>query len=189
MERNGYKYKYGLSYRLIDEKDASFIVKLRTDKGLSQYLPPIENDIDKQINWIREYKERERNKTEFYFIYYFEDKPIGLNRIYNIKEKTFTFGSWVFMPNHPIYLSIASAVIARDFAFNELNLKIELEIGGTHEKNKGVLDFSKLLGMVYDDFFLIENMGKYLTGKLLKEDYEKNKIKILRFIPKELLQC
>ena len=70
----------GIKMRLINEADAEFVVKLRTDKKLGKYISWTSNNIEDQIGWIKEYKKREAKQKEFYFI--FEDnehKPLGNN--------------------------------------------------------------------------------------------------------------
>ena len=56
--------RYGISVRLVEEDDAEFILKLRTNRKLSRYLHKTDADIEKQIQWIRNYKKRE---LELYF--------------------------------------------------------------------------------------------------------------------------
>ena len=61
--------KYGLHARFVIESDAEFILSLRTNPMLSRFLHSTDNDVEKQKIWIRNYKERERNGTDYYFIY------------------------------------------------------------------------------------------------------------------------
>ncbi len=51
--------KYGIDVRFVEESDAEFILSLRTDPKLSRYLHATDNDVEKQRQWIRKYKERE----------------------------------------------------------------------------------------------------------------------------------
>ena len=37
--------KYGCLFRLVDQGDAEFIHKLRTDPVLSRYISPVEDDV------------------------------------------------------------------------------------------------------------------------------------------------
>ena len=79
-------------------------------------------------------------------------------------------------------MSIAGAIIAREFAFEELGREKELDVDGTHEENKGVISFSRMLGMNFNSF-RIEEDGKFLTGYMLKEEFEKNKQRFIRTFP------
>ena len=60
--------KYGLTYRLVKEEDASFIYKLRTDPVLSRYIHDVQGGVDGQVQWIRNYKKREEDGTDYYFL-------------------------------------------------------------------------------------------------------------------------
>ncbi|MGI7619221.1 N-acetyltransferase, partial [Campylobacter coli] len=51
---------------LVETKDAEFILKLRSEKG--KYLNQVEYNINKQKEWIKNYKEREAKGEEFYFL-------------------------------------------------------------------------------------------------------------------------
>ena len=62
--------KYGLFARFVNESDAEFIVKLRTDPVLGKWIHSTDSDIENQKQWLREYKERERNGLDYYFIFY-----------------------------------------------------------------------------------------------------------------------
>ena len=52
--------KYGLFLKFVDEDDADFILKLRTNKEKSKYISLTNNDLELQKEWIRKYKDRER---------------------------------------------------------------------------------------------------------------------------------
>lgn len=174
--------RYGLHVRLVREEDAAFILSLRTDPKLSRFIHPTENNEEKQRAYIRGYKEREIQGKDYYFIFFLRDEPVGLARIYNVRETSFTFGSWLFKEGLPYWVSIAGAIIAREFAFEDLGKEKEIEADGTHEDNKGVISFSRMLGMNFDNYKM-DKKGKYLTGYLLKEDFEKNKQRFIRTFP------
>ena len=88
--------RFGLHFRFVKEEDAEFIIQLRTDKQLNQYINNTSSDIEAQKNWIRMYKQREREGIDYYFIVYYKLEPCGLFRIYNITKESFTSGSWIF---------------------------------------------------------------------------------------------
>ena len=173
--------KYGLKARFVTENDADFIVKLRIQPHLARFISHTDNNVEKQKEWIRNYKERERQGKDYYFIYYYDEKPVGLNRLYNIDDTSFTFGSWVFLPEAPFMCSAASAIIAREIAFDILGLKIEKEVDGVHVDNKNVYRFSKMLGLEFTGEKEKEQ-GVFRTGYLTKEAFEKNKALICDLI-------
>ncbi|KAA6323618.1 hypothetical protein EZS27_026962 [termite gut metagenome] len=118
--------KYGLHVRLVNEDDAAFIVELRTDYKLGKYINATENNIEKQKEWIREYKKREKEGRDYYFIFFSDGKFCGVNRIYNITIDSFTTGSWVFSSEAPIGSSILANIITREIAYKLFSCKKHL---------------------------------------------------------------
>ena len=57
----------GEAFRLrpIEERDAEFVVALRSMAGRSQYLNPISPSIDNQLKWLEDYFKRE---GDYYFV-------------------------------------------------------------------------------------------------------------------------
>lgn len=110
--------RYGLHVRLVNESDAEFIVKLRTDDKLGRFINPTSNDIEPQIVWTREYKKREKQGVDYYFMFEVPvGNPVGVCRIYDIKEDEFTTGSWVFSKDAPIGSAILADIISREIAY------------------------------------------------------------------------
>lgn len=143
--------RYGLQVRLVQEKDAEFIVKLRTDESLGQYIHATSTDVNKQIEWIKEYKTREQNGADYYFIYSMDGKPIGVNRIYNIKDDSATTGSWVCVKDiNPAY-SIITMLIVREILFEMLNISVN--IFEVNKQNTRVLKIHQMMGaeMIHED--------------------------------------
>lgn len=177
--------RYGLQVRLVSESDATFINDLRQDLRLSRYISPTDNDVDKQKKWIRDYKQRESEGKDYYFIYFHNGNPVGVNRIYDIKEESFIHGSWIFLPETLPYCSLAAAIIAREIAFYDLELNIEIDTAGIHVDNVGVLQFAQCIGEEFTGSYT-SSLGEFRTGILTKETFEKNKNKIMRLFPKNL---
>lgn len=168
---------YGLHARLVEEEDAEFILKLRTDPVLSKYIHPTEANLENQRNWIRAYKEREKQGKEYYFIFYQKGISAGLNRIYSIHEDVFTTGSWIFDRNIPFECAVASALMIRIIAFEIMDMAWENGYDGCHENNKKVLKFNRMIGMK-ESGRIQDTAGTYVTMTLSKADFEKNKEKI-----------
>lgn len=111
--------RYGLYVRFVNENDAEFILKLRTDSKLGKYIHATDKNIVAQKEWIRSYKIRELHGTDYYFMFeYPQGNRLGVCRIYNINENSFTLGSWVFSPDAPIGSSILGDIITREIAFD-----------------------------------------------------------------------
>lgn len=178
--------KYGLTYRMVNEDDAAFIVALRTDPIKSRYIGSTDDSVESQKKWIRSYKERERKGTDYYFIFYFGTIPAGVTRLYEIEDNHFIHGSWVFANNVPPFCSLAAAVIAREIAYDTLGLVEEIDTSGIHEDNLGVLQVSRMMGVVFYGERESPN-GKFLLGRLPKSVFNENKNNILKLIPKKYL--
>lgn len=136
--------KYGLHVRLINESDADFILKLRTDPKLGRFIHPTDNDIDKQREWIRQYKVREKAGKDYYFVYCYKGEPIGVNRVYDIETDYATGGSWVCKPGLPMELPILTLIIMREIIFEYLNLSYDRY--DIRKKNLKVLRVNELFG-------------------------------------------
>lgn len=160
--------KYGVHCRLVNENDASFIVKLRSDEKRSRYIHSTDNDVESQKQWIRDYKTREANGVEYYFIYEADGVPFGVNRIYDMHDDHCTEGSWVCLPIEDSSKTIASALIIRDIIFEEFQFGYDLfnvSVG-----NNKVKKFHKISGASIID----ENPEEYLF-KLTREEYLENR--------------
>lgn len=178
--------KYNLQMRFVSETDAEDIIRLRCNPKTNKFLHQTSTDVEKQRSWIKEYKTRESLGTDYYFCFIYYGKLVGLTRLYHISNESFTFGSWVFDDDLPYYVPIAGAIMTRDLAFIELEKKIEKEVDGTNESNKGVLSFSKMCGMSFDGFRMVEG-EKFLTGHLMREEYLRRRERIIKLLPQE--QC
>ena len=119
--------RYGLHFRFVNEEDAEFIVQLRTDPKLGQYINSTKPDIEEQRLWLRKYKERQEAGLDFYFMF---EKPVGVKlgvcRIYDVSENNFTIGSWVFSPKAPIGSAILADIITREVAYELFSSKQHL---------------------------------------------------------------
>lgn len=134
---------YGYYYRLVEVEDAEFILSLRNNEKLSKHINPTSSDIDEQIKWIKEYKIREENGADFYVICLKEDKKtkLGLNRIYNVNDETFEFGSWLYSPDAGSNVAVLGELFTKGLAFEHLQCKLCKM--STMKKNKRVLWYCK----------------------------------------------
>lgn len=167
--------KYGIEVRLVQESDAPFIISLRTDERLSRYLNPTDNDEEKQKVWIRNYKLREAEGKEFYFIFSKSGKPFGLNRIYNVEDQTCTTGSWICKIGTPVEVAIPTVIITRDIMFDILGFKKDyFEV---RKDNIKVLRFHQILESVK-----IGETEVDILFKVTPESHSKGKNKILKLL-------
>lgn len=167
--RNDFKFEgLGLEVRLVDERDVDYILSLRTNKHLTRFIHQTDNDWDKQLEWIRHYKKREHDGREYYFIYFLDGKPVGLNRIYNIFEYYGTIGSWICSPDNETETSLATYILMFDLMFD--HIKLDITIFDVRKVNRHVWKLHKMLGA--------QSVGEsdidyYFT--LNKETYYKNR--------------
>ena len=173
--------RYGLHYRFVDEDDAEFVYRLRSDKTLSKYIHDIEGGVDNQREWIRKYKEREKRGEEYYFIFFKDGEPIGLNRLYSFHDKTYTGGSWIMVPGSSASDVLAVPMIMREIAFETLEMEFEDNYDACHVDNKKVIKFNLRFGCkIYKHFQDVK--GEYVAMSLTKEDFEKNKPRLLKLL-------
>ena len=173
--------KYGLQFRFVNEEDAEFIYKLRSDKILSKYIHDIEGGVENQRDWIRNYKMRESRGEEYYFIFYKDFNPLGVIRLYSFHDKTFTSGSWVMVPGSSSEAVLAVPIIAREIAFEELGMELEDNYDACHIDNKKVIKLNQRFGCkIYKHFQDVK--GEYVAMSLTKEDFYERKPKLLKLI-------
>lgn len=135
--------KYGLIFRMVEVSDAAFILGLRTDPALSKHLSPVANDLDRQIQWIKDYKVREASGREYYFLYADEQNdPIGVSRLYDIKNNTLTSGSWLSKPGADVMAALKADLFFLTFTFE--NLQIEQCFIDIRKDNKKMVRFHKM---------------------------------------------
>lgn len=173
--------KYGLTYRLVNESDAEFIYMLRSDPQLSKYIHDVHGGVEGQIEWIRNYKEREAEGKEYYFIFFKDEKPVGLFRLYSFHDTTYTGGSWVMVPGSSVEVVLAVPLIMRELAFEELGMTFEDNYDATHVDNKKVIKFNAMFGCkIYKHFMDVK--GEYVATSLTKEDFEERKPLLLSML-------
>ncbi len=136
--------RYGISVRLVEESDADFILSLRTDTYLTRFIHSTDNDLEKQIDWIKKYKEREEEGREYYFIYSKDGDPMVLSRAYNIFEYYCTAGSWLCKPNNDPKASLATYLLMHDVIFQ--NIGLDLTIFDVRKDNKKVWKLHESFG-------------------------------------------
>lgn len=110
----------GVGLRLVNEGDSGFIVRLRNHEALSRHISKSTSDTSEQRAWILDYKLREARGDEYYFIIETDGLPIGTIRIYDMRGDSFCWGSWVILRGTAPVVSIVSAILIYDYAFDVL---------------------------------------------------------------------
>jgi len=167
--------RYGLNFRLVNEGDAEFIVGLRTNKKLARYISHTDNSLDNQINWIKNYKQREAEGKEYYIL--FEDaehSPLGVLRLYKIEGDHFTAGSWLVKPDAEEFAALKSDLFLLIFGFEDL--KMNRCFIDVRKDNKKLVRYHKMffkpIGEDENNLYLdmdrsgYEHKRKYLTSIL-----------------------
>lgn len=133
--------------RFVEENDANFILKLRLDEKYNQFLSSVNPDLQSQVNWIKQYKNDEKAKKQFYFIIErLDGTPCGTVRVYDLKEDSFCWGSWILNEDKTRYAALESAFLVYKFGFEGLSYKkshFDVMRG-----NKGVISFHTKMGAV-----------------------------------------
>lgn len=122
--------------------DAEFIIKLRTDPEKSKHLSVTPNDIDKQKSFISSYL---KSQADYYFIICDWSRcPLGTIRIYDVRDDSFCWGSWILSKDAPSNAAIESALLIYDFAFFSLHYpESHFDV---RKVNHRVVDFHKRFG-------------------------------------------
>ena len=150
---SGGKFSFEASYtesktiriRLIDECDAIFLLKLRTDKSYNKFLSKVSDDLIRQVEWIRQYKLDEQKNKQFYFIIErLDEVPCGTVRLYSFKSDSFTWGSWILNEDKTRYAALETAKMVYNIGFNLLGFK--KCVFDVVKENKSVVNFHKRIG-------------------------------------------
>lgn len=155
---------------LIDLCDAEFVLSLRTNTELNKHLSKVENDINKQRAWISNYKKKECEDEEYYFILKNGLTPIGTIRMYDFTHDSFCWGSWVVLPNAPIKTALESMMNMYYLAFDILKFKIaRIDV---RNENAKVLSIHKKIGC---KIISIDEQDTYLELSIAEYDACKEK--------------
>lgn len=166
----------GIKMRMIEIEDAEFVLSLRTDKRLGKFLSYTPPELTAQIKWIENYKKREADKKEFYFIYEDSDnKTWGTIRIYHLTKKGFTIGSWICNPGDKNKIAIKAWMLGVQFGFNTLNK--EYCLLDVRKKNLSVMYYINLFQpeKIKDD-----ELDNYF--KLNKESFYNNRGRVINLL-------
>ena len=165
-----------INLRTVKIEDAEFIYAMRQNESKTKYLSKVSGTVDSQKEWIVKYKEREEEKLEFYFIIESKNnEKLGLVRMYDFKDNSFCWGSWLIKEDAPKSTAIESALQIYEFAFYNLGFtKSHFEVQKGNDK---VIAFHKRFGAKIID----ENELEYFFN-FEKSNYEIIKEKYKRYL-------
>lgn len=138
---------YTTRLRLAQPDDAAFIHGLRTNPALNRYLSPVTGGVEAQRHWLEQYKARESMRREFYYVIESlkTGQPCGTVRLYDINERSFTWGSWILDTSKPRKAALETAVLSFGIGFDWLGKEsAQVEV---REENGIALSFYKRFGM------------------------------------------
>ncbi len=156
-----------LIFRLVELEDADFIFNLRKIRG--RFLSSTES-IEKQIEFLKRYKEKEKNGEEFYFMILNKknNTNLGVVRIYDLKiinnMRSFCWGSWIIVPTAPKYTALESALLIYEFGFYIMHM--DMSHFDVVKENTKVISFHKKMGAK-----VINEDDKNYYFHYLKSDY------------------
>ena len=166
--------------RTVEVEDARFIFDMRQNEAKTKYLSKINGTIEDQKEWIREYKKRENENKEFYFVIGSKDnEKLGLVRMYDFKDikdkKSFCWGSWIIKDDAPKTTAIESALQIYEFGFGKLNF--DMSHFDVRKANDKVIAFHKRFGakIVNED-----ELNYYFY--FLKEDFDNIRKKYRKYL-------
>ena len=166
LDENFSLERYGLKVRLVNENDAEFITSLRSDQNKTKYMVTLTNEIENQIRWIQEYKKREKQGLDYYFIYSNdENKTIGLNRLSHIdyNAKSGKASSWIAIEGLK-YEPLTMLLFGNEIVFNSIG--VEMTWGEVHKNNSRAIKIFKLFG-----YKLLNSNTEYNNFSLQKNDF------------------
>lgn len=114
-------YGHALRFRDAAVADAPFILALRTDAQKSRYLSPSSTEVSRQEEWLLNYCDA---RDQAYFI--IEDRNgerLGTVRLYDPKERSFCWGSWIIKQGAPASVAIESALMVYAYALDHLGFE------------------------------------------------------------------
>ena len=134
-----------INLRLIEPSDASFVLELRLDGRYNKFLSRVSPSVEAQRTWIENYKKDEAARTQFYFIIERNDGvPCGTIRVYDLKEDSFCWGSWILNEDKTRFAALESAFLIYEFGFGQLGFnKSHFDV---MKGNERVINFHKKMG-------------------------------------------
>lgn len=134
-----------IALRLITPDDAAYVHDLRLNPAYNQHLSEVRGTAEDQRRWITDYKSREAEGREFYYVIERKDgQPCGVVRLYDLDADSFTWGSWILDATKPPKAALESAVLIYQVGFDLLGMK--KAIFDVRRDNKTTLAFHRRFG-------------------------------------------
>lgn len=169
-------YGKSINMRTVTIEDAEFIYNMRQNQEKTKFLSKVTGTVESQKEWIKNYKQREEEKKEFYFVIESKDKEkLGLVRMYDFKNDSFCWGSWLIKEDAPKSTAIESALQIYEFGFYSLGF--EKSHFDVRKGNDKVIAFHKRFGAK-----IVEEDESDYFFNFEESDYEITKEKYKRYL-------
>ncbi|MCT7481729.1 GNAT family N-acetyltransferase [Aliarcobacter cryaerophilus] len=169
-------YGKNINMRTVTTEDVEFIYNMRQNQNKTKYLSKVTGTVESQKEWIKNYKQREEEKKEFYFVIESKDKEkLGLVRMYDFQDESFCWGSWLIKEDAPKTTAIESALQIYEIGFYSLGF--EKSHFDVRKGNAKVIAFHQRFGAKIVD----EDELDYFFN-FEKSDYEITKEKYKRYL-------
>jgi RimJ/RimL family protein N-acetyltransferase len=130
-----------LVFRNATKEDAAFILALRTDAKKAAHISKTSNDLNQQIAWLEKY---ENDREQIYFIILDTKlEEVGTVRLYDQRDDSFCWGSWILKEGTPSNYAIESALLVYHFA---LSLGFQKAHFDVRKGNQSVWKFHERFG-------------------------------------------
>ena len=155
-----------VTIRSIQDSDAEFSLNIRQNKEKTRFLHSVENDLEKQRNWI---KKQQQTEGDFFFIAETDEgKPVGTVGIYEIADGVGHLGRLLMIGNP--FQTMEACLLVVEFAYESLGLH-EL-FGDVDVDNKASMNISKTLGMHFGETEYDGAFGRWFKyGRAYKSEF------------------
>jgi len=176
VEAPVYALAKNIALRPVNLDDARFIVELRLDTDKNRFISESVATVEEQKKWISDYLTRSEAQLESYFIIQdVSGQALGTVRMYDYRDNSFCWGSWILRKGAPRYAAIESALSVYEIAFRFLDFtESHFDV---RRQNKKVVDFHLRMGAN-----IVEESEMDFYFKYYQEDYEKIRRKYKKFL-------
>jgi len=166
-----------LIFRDATKEDAAFVLELRTDPKKAKYISKTSNDLKKQEAWLQNYS---NDSKQVYFIIFNRQKErVGTVRLYDTKNESFSWGSWILKKGTPSRYAIESALLVYHFALSLGFKKAHFDV---RKDNQSVYKFHERFGAKKIE----ENKDNFIYN-ISVEEIKKSLKKYKKYLPNGFL--
>lgn len=165
-----------IKFTPVRRKHQEYIYSLRINPLYNRHLSPPPSSAERQGDWIDGYVQREARGEEFYFLIERQDGiPCGTVRLYDLRQNSFCWGSWILDENKTKFAAAESALLVYEVGFEKLGFaQSHFDV---RVENTSVIRFHERMGAVRT-----EVLGEDQHMRLTRDALETAKPKIMRII-------